>query len=125
MVAFEHPIPAARIDLIVDLGIYEIKPMGGTVDPQPQLSRYLAAMIGFGPGTYPFDDYVSENILPLPVWEQLHYELVDPGVIEYDFQFNYSILIPVLVFAAVRVAQAAYTFIMETEFVGGLVEAFI
>jgi hypothetical protein len=61
----------------------------------------------------------------LPVREQLHKELVDPGVIEYDFQFNYSILIPVLVFAAVRVAQAAYTFIMETEFVGGLVEAFI
>jgi RHS repeat-associated protein/uncharacterized repeat protein (TIGR01451 family) len=125
MVAFEVPIPGGRIDLVVDLGLYEIKPMGGTVDPQPQLSRYLAAMIGFGPGTYPFDDYVSENILPLPVWVQLHYELVDPGVIEYDFQFNYSILIPVLVFAAVRVAQAAYTLIMEVDFAGGLVEAFI
>src|SRR5262249_45750318 len=103
----EFIIPGVgRVDLIVNLGVYEIKPLGGTVAPNAQLSRYLAALTGFAAGTIPFDDYVSQNLLPLPPWVQLHYELTNPGVIEYDFQFNWKVLLPVLVFAVVKIGQA-------------------
>jgi hypothetical protein len=65
-------------------------------------------MVGFGPGTYPFDDYVSTNLIPLPTWVMLHYELTQPGVIEYDLQFDYKILLPLLVYGLVRIGQMAY-----------------
>jgi hypothetical protein len=116
VVLFEVPIPGGRIDLVVNNGIYEIKPLGGTVSPLPQLNRYLGALFGmYMAGTYPFDDFVNPELLPLPPWVLLHYELTDPGVIEYDFQFNYGVLLPILVFALVRVAQLAYVAISELD----------
>jgi RHS repeat-associated protein/uncharacterized repeat protein (TIGR01451 family) len=111
----EVVIPGGRIDLIVDKGIYEIKPLGGTVDPQPQLGRYLAAKAGYMKGTYPFDDFVNKDLLPLPLFVSLHYELADPGLIEYDYQFDYKVLLPLVVYALVRIGQAAYQAITETE----------
>ena len=117
VVLAEVSIPGVgRIDLIVNLGVYEIKPLGGTVDPNPQLNRYLAALTRFARGTIPFDDYVNSALLPLPAFVDLHYELTDPGVIEYDFQFDWKILLPALVYGLVRIGQAAYQLITEIDF---------
>jgi hypothetical protein len=76
-------------------------------------------------GTYPFDDFVNPELLPLPPWVMLHYELTDPGVIEYDFQFNYGVLLPVLVYGLVRLATLANQAISAIDWgTGGLTAAF-
>ena len=115
----EQVLPGiGRVDLIVDLGIYEIKPLGGTVGPGPQLNRYLSGRPGFALGTIPFDDNVNKLILAaylLPPWVNLHYELTSPGVIQYNFSFDTRILLPVLVYAVVRVGIAAINYQVQMD----------
>jgi len=113
VVRTEVPISTGIVDLIVDTGIYEIKPVGGLVDPDNQLTRYLDSnelRRGFARGTIPFDDVVRSNSDPafgpvntLPWFVQLHYYLSGPGVILYEPSFDNKRLVRVL--AAVTIAN--------------------
>ncbi|HEY7404961.1 MAG TPA: hypothetical protein VIB39_15660 [Candidatus Angelobacter sp.] len=78
-------------------------------------NRYLAALTRFVAGTIPFDDSVSKSLIPLPSWVDLHYELTNPGAIEYDFRFDYKVLLPVLAYGLARVAADTYLAITELE----------
>jgi hypothetical protein len=77
--------PAGRIDVfILPNEIYEIKPFGGSVDPERQISRYIdSAGDLFGVqlvrGTIPFDKFIDG---PLGL-TQINYFTTSPGVIEY------------------------------------------
>jgi len=112
IVRTEVPVSTGIVDLIVDTGIYEIKPVGGVVNPDDQLTRYLDSnelIRGFARGTIPFDDTVYSNSDPalgpvntLPWFVQLHYYLSEPGVILYEPSFDNKRLVRVL--AAVTIA---------------------
>ena len=81
----ELGITGGRIDvLILPNEVYEIKPFGGTVDPERQLSRYIdSAGDLFGVplvrGTFQFERIIDG---PLGL-TQINYFTTSPGVIEY------------------------------------------
>ncbi|BCL38132.1 putative Ig domain-containing protein [Nostoc sp. MS1] len=86
----EVPIPGGRIDVfILPNNVYEIKPLGGVVDPNEQLDRYTSGVITGGAlaglllvrGSYPFNSTIN---IPLIVGISLHYYLEEPGIILYD-----------------------------------------
>lgn len=81
----EVPVPGGVIDVFIEPNqLFEIKPFGGTVDPERQINRYIdAAEDSFGTrlerGTIIFDKIIDG---PLGV-TQICYFTSSPGVIEY------------------------------------------
>jgi RHS repeat-associated protein len=81
----ELGIVGGRIDvLILPNEVYEIKPFGGTVDPERQISRYIDSTGDlFGSplvrGTFQFERIIDG---PLGL-TQINYLTTSPGVIEY------------------------------------------
>ena len=68
---------------------YEIKPLGGWVNPEKQLARYIRAAndfkemfpTGLVKGEYPFDETIEKGPFDLM---RVHYYLLKPGVIDYE-----------------------------------------
>ena len=84
-VSTEVQVPGGRIDVLIRPNqVYEIKPFGGTVDPERQISGYIVAAgellgVPLVRGTIEFDRLIDG---PLGLTE-LHYSTTSPGVIEY------------------------------------------
>jgi RHS repeat-associated protein len=116
----EQTLPGVgRVDLIVNFGVYEIKPLGGTVDPGNQLTTYLGALgKRFFAGNIPFDDVVNKGLFmaSLPVWVDLHYGLLIPGEIEYDYRISWPVLLPILAYGFARVTIASYNYMLGVDF---------
>lgn len=86
----EVPVAGGEIDVIIPAGefahLYEIKPVGGTVDPTKQISRYLAALgstfagLVVIPGTLSFDEDIRGPLLI----ERINYYTAGAGIIYYE-----------------------------------------
>jgi RHS repeat-associated protein len=85
----ELPVPGGEIDVLIPQGglyhLYEIKPLDGTVDPQNQIDRYIAALPVIGssrviPGELQFSNTIRGPFLI----DKIQYETSGPGVITYE-----------------------------------------
>jgi RHS repeat-associated protein len=85
----EISVPGGEIDVVIFSGgnahLYEIKPVGGTVPPNRQIQRYLAAGAGqfrlpLVAGTLTFSNTIRGPF----VIDKITYETAGPGVITYE-----------------------------------------
>jgi RHS repeat-associated protein len=85
----EISVPGGEIDVVIFSGgnahLYEIKPVGGTVPPNRQIPRYLAAGAGqfrlpLVAGTLTFSNTIRGPF----VIDKITYETAGPGVIMYE-----------------------------------------
>jgi RHS repeat-associated protein len=98
----EVPVPGGKIDIFIpENELYEIKPFGGTVDPERQISRYITASSGVFKtplirGMIDFDRTIDG---PLGL-TQLHYFSTTPGVIEYTAFPSLKLLVSAIAFVS-------------------------